>query len=332
MIKRGITLKSNIKTLLCAALLSTPMFAMNAQADTYPSRPITVTTPTAAGGGTDIVARIVAEKIAPILGQPIVINNKPGAGGVIGNQMMKREANDGYSLFLTANSNQLIAPWVYKNVNFDPINDYEPVATVGFVPHVLVVHPSFPAHTFGEFVEEIKKNPGKYYYSSGGNGTINHLMAEMVAQRVGTKLEHIPYKAISAALTDVMSGEVPMIFTTVNSAIEYIKSGKLRPLVAGSSERLTALPDVPTIKETYPDFFDTDMWVAVYAPKGTPRERIDVVYQAIDKALADPDLQDRFKTLGVRPGADGPDELAKRQEYDYAQWEKIVKSTGANAN
>lgn len=325
-------MKTRIKTLACAAIIASQTIAASAWADAYPSRPITVTTPTAAGGGTDIVARVVAEKIAPILGQPIVINNKPGAGGVIGNQIMKREPNDGYSLFLTANSNQLIAPWVYKNVNFDPINDYEPVAMVGFVPHVLVVHPSFPATTFAEFIEEIKRHPGKYNYSSGGNGTINHLMAEMVAQRAGTKMEHIPYKAISAALTDVMSGEVPMIFTTVNSAIEYIKSGKLRPLVTGSSERLEALPDVPAIKETYPDFFDTDMWVAVYAPKGTPRDRIDVVYQAVEKALKDGDLQGRFKTLGVRPGADGPDALAKRQAHDYAEWEKIVKSVGASAD
>lgn len=324
-------MKQRIVTLAFATFISSQVCAPAAWADTYPSRAITVTTPTAAGGGTDIVARVIAEKIAPILGQAIVINNKPGAGGVIGNQIMKREPNDGYSLFLTANSNQLIAPWVYKNVNFDPINDYEPVAMVGFVPHVLVVHPSFPATTFAEFIEEIQKHPGKYNYSSGGNGTINHLMAEMVAQRAGTKLEHIPYKAISAALTDVMSGEVPMIFTTVNSAIEYINSGKLRPLVAGSSERLEALPNVPTVKETYPDFFDTDMWVAVYAPKGTPKDRIATVYQAIETALKDKDLQNRFQTLGVRPGAGGPEALAERQLHDYVQWEKIVKSVGATA-
>ena len=319
------------KHLLLSSLVAA-CTATTAAAQEYPSRSISVTTPTAAGGGTDIVARVVTEKMAQILGQPIVIQNKPGAGGVIGNMSMKQERNDGYSLFLTANSNQLITPWVYPNVQFDPINDYEPVATVGFVPHVLVVHPDFPANTFEEFVEEIKANPGKYNYSSGGNGTINHLMAEMVAERVGTEMVHIPYKAISAALTDVMSGEVPIIFTTVNSAIEYITAGKLRPLVTGSPERLEALPNVPAIKEIYPDFFDTDMWVAVYAPKGTPRDRIEILYRAIDQALKDEDLQARFKTLGVRPGADSPEELAKRQAYDYAQWEKIVKSVGATVN
>lgn len=325
------TLKSRIKILLCTSLLSLSTIAASNPSD-YPVKPITITTPTGAGGGTDIVARLLAEEIGPILGQAIIVMNRPGAGGVIGNQSMKNEPNDGHSLFLTANSNQLIVPWVYKNVNFDPIEDYEPIATVASVPHVLVVNPSFPANTFAEFIEEIKMNPGKYNYGSGGNGTINHLMAEMVSQRAGVTMEHIPYKAISAALTDAISGEVPIIFTTINSAIEHIKSGRLRPLVTGSPTRLTALPDVPAIKETYPDFFDTDMWVAMYAPKGTPRDRIDVISQSIKKALSDDKLQNRFEALGMQPGVDGPDELAKRQAYDYAQWEKIVKSVGATAD
>lgn len=325
-------MKKNFKTLVFATFMATQSLMGTASAETYPSRPITVITPTGAGGGTDIVARVVAEKMAKILGQPMVIQNKPGAGGVIGNKAMRHERNDGYSLFVTANSNQLITPWVYENVGFDPIEDYEPVGTIGFVPHVLVVHPDFPANSFQEFMEIIEKNPGQYNYGSGGNGTINHLMAEMVANRVQTQLEHIPYKAISTALTDVIAGEVPMIFTTVNSAIEYINAGKLRPLVTGSPERLEALPDVPTIKETYPDFFDTDMWVAIYAPKGTPRERIDVLYRALAQSLTDQDLQIRFNTLGVRPGADTPDELAKRQAHDYAEWEKIVKAVGAKVN
>ncbi len=325
-------MNTSLKKLLLTTFVATMATGGAAHADTYPNRPITVVTPTGAGGGTDIVTRVMAERMSQVLGQPMVVQNKPGAGGVIGNMAMKREPNDGYSLFFTANSNQLITPWIYENVGFDPIKDYEPVATIGFVPHVLVVNPAFPAENFAQFLEVIKQNPGKYNYSSGGNGTINHLMAEMVAERVGAKLEHIPYKAISGALTDVMSGEVPMIFTTVNSAIEYIKTGKLRPLVTGSPERLAALPDVPTIKETFPDFFDTDMWVAVYAPKGTPRERIDVLYRAIDQSLKDEKLQARFEMLGVRPGADSPDELAKRQKNDYAQWEKIVKSVGAQAN
>src|SRR5690606_26883379 len=185
---------------LAAVYVSSGMMSAHAAAD-YPSGPIQIVTPTAAGGGTDIVARLVADRLAPALGQPIVVNNKPGAGGAIGNQFMRRERNDGYSLFVSANSNQLILPWVMKEPGFDPIKDFEPVAGLGVVPYVLAVHPSFEAKDLKEFLRLIKENPGDYYYASAGIGTLNHQIPEMLAIELGTKMEHDPYRGVSPAMT-----------------------------------------------------------------------------------------------------------------------------------
>ncbi len=293
----------------------------------YPVRPITITTPTAAGGGTDIVARIVSDKLAELLEQPIVINNKPGAGGVIGNQAMLREKNDGYSLFVTANSNQLITPWVFRNANFDPLTDFEPVTGLGTVPYVLAVHPDFPAQNLDEFLKLIKENPGKFQYASAGPGTLNHLIPEMLTHAIGTKMEHIPYRGVAPAMADVLGGRVPVVFGSLSSVLENIRAGKLRALGVSSEARSDVLPDTPAISEKVPDF-RSEMWVALYAPAGTPKPIIDKLHTSAQRALADPDTQKLFKGLGMTVMKEGPDELAKLQEAEYQQWKETVARAG----
>jgi tripartite-type tricarboxylate transporter receptor subunit TctC len=306
-------------------------FVAPASATDYPTRPITIITPTAAGGGTDIVARIIAEKIAPVLGQPIVVNNKPGAGGTIGNQAMLREKNDGYTLFVTANSNQLILPWVVKNAGFDPIKDFAPVSGLGVVPYVLAVNKGFPAQTLPEFLTYIKAHPGEVYYASAGLGTLNHLIPEMLASRLDTKLVHVPYKGVSPAMADVLGGQVPVLFGSLSSVLENVKGQNLRALGVSSAQRLDLLPDVPAIAEEVPGF-QAEMWVALYALAGTPQPVIDRLSAAVSAALNDPDTQEKFKKQGMSVMKAGPAELAAIQEKEYKMWSEVVPASGASAN
>lgn len=319
----------------CAVVALAGYFSVfSVQADTvtdYPVRPITIMTPTAAGGGTDIVARIVSDKLAALLGQPIVINNKPGAGGVIGNQAMLREKNDGYSLFVTANSNQLITPWVFKNANFDPLKDFEPVTGLGTVPYVLAVHPEFPAKNLDEFLTLIKNNPGKFQYASAGPGTLNHLIPEMLTYAIGTKMEHIPYRGVAPAMADVLGGRVPVVFGSLSSVLENIRSGKLRALGVSSATRTDVLPDTPAIIEKVPEF-RSEMWVALYAPAGTPKPIIEKLHTSAQRALADPATQKLFEGLGMSVMKEGPAELAKLQEVEYQQWKETVARAGVRAD
>lgn len=294
----------------------------------YPERPITIVTPTAAGGGTDVVARRIGDALSKLLEQPVVISNKPGAGGVIGTQSLLREKADGYSLLVTANSNQLIVPWLYTNATFNPLEDFTPIANLGQMPFVLVVNPAFPAKDLNQFLELVKQKPGYYQYASAGNGTLNHLIPEMLMQRAGGSMEHVPYRGGAPAVTDVLGNQVPIFFGSLPSLLEHIRSGKLRPLAVASAARSPLLPDVPTISESLPGF-ESDLWVAMYAPKGVPQEVVDTLSKAIATALQDPDLIKTFNGLGMQALDEGPDALMRRQQAEYQVWGEVVQKTGA---
>lgn len=294
----------------------------------YPERPITIVTPTAAGGGTDVVARRIGDALSKLLEQPVVISNKPGAGGVIGTQSLLREKADGYSLLVTANSNQLIVPWLYTNATFNPLEDFTPIANLGQMPFVLVVNPAFPAKDLNQFLELVKQKPGYYQYASAGNGTLNHLIPEMLMQRAGGSMEHVPYRGGAPAVTDVLGNQVPIFFGSLPSLLEHIRSGKLRPLAVASAARSPLLPDVPTISETLPGF-ESDLWVAMYAPKGVPQEVVDTLSKAIATALQDADLIKTFNGLGMQALDEGPDALMRRQQAEYQAWGEVVQKTGA---
>lgn len=310
-------------------MLALALFATASHA-AYPDRLITITVPTAPGGTVDIVGRVLAEQFSKSLGQPVVVNNKAGAGGVVGTQAMLREAPDGYNILVTANSNQLIVPWVYKSARFDPIKDFVPIAAVGVVPNVLCVHPSFPAKDLAAFLSEVKAHPDRYQYASAGAGTLNHLLGEMLNEQGGLRLQHIPYKGVGPAMSDVMGNQVPMLFASLPSALEAVKAGRLRAIGVSSTTRVPLLPDVPAIGEALPGF-SGDLWVAVYAPKGTPPAIVDRLHAAVKDAMASADLQKRFQTLGVTPLHDGPAELARRQEVEFKQWKSVVDKAKVSA-
>lgn len=320
----------NISTTATFCACALGLWSMQASA-AYPDRPVTITVPTAPGGTVDIVARIMAEQISRSLGQAVVVSNKAGAGGVVGTQALKREAPDGYNILFTANSNQLIVPWVYKDVRFDPIKDFVPIAAVGVVPNVLVVHPSFPSRDLKEFIAYVKENPNKYQYASAGSGTLNHLLGEMLKVKGGLQLQHIPYKGVGPAMSDVLGNQVPMLFASLPSVLETVKAGKLRALGVSSVSRVALLPEVPAIGEQIPGF-SGDLWVAFYAPKNTPPAVIERLHSAVKAALATPALQHRFEQLGVVMLHDGPTELARRQELEFQKWKQIVKASGATAD
>ncbi|MBV7482616.1 tripartite tricarboxylate transporter substrate binding protein [Bordetella sp. BOR01] len=322
-----------LKTILAKSLAFTATLLVAGTAcaaDSYPQRPINLITPTAPGGTVDIVARIMAEKLAPALGQPMIVNNKPGAGGVVGTQALLREPADGYSILFTGNSNQLIVPWVYKDAKFDPIEDFMPIAAVGVVPNVLCVNAEFPAQNLKEFVALVKANPGKYSYASSGSGTLNHLLGEMLKSRGKLELQHVPYRGVAPAMADVLGNQVPIVFASLPSAVENVKSGKLRALAVSSESRDPLLPDVPTLNEEIPGVTG-DLWVAFYAAKGTPQAAVDRLYAAIESVLADPDTAARFQKLGVSMLHDGPAELAKRQQAEFQQWKEVVAAANAQA-
>ena len=297
----------------------------------YPSQPVNVIVPQSPGGTNDIVARLISDKLAQKLGQPFVVQNKPGAGGNIGTAQAARENADGYTILFTISSAQAINPAIYKDPGFDPIKDFAPVAAVGSVPNVLCVHPSFSANTLAEFITLVKANPGKYQYASAGNGTLNHLLGAMLDEKGGLKLEHIPYRGVAPGMTDVLGGQVPIIFASLPSSIATIKAGKLRALGVSTKERNPALPDVPAIGAQIPGY-NGELWIAMYVPKNTPKDVIDTLYKATESVLADPDVKKKYADLGVEPLNDNPEQLAKRLDDDLKLWSTIVKSTGAEVN
>jgi len=297
----------------------------------YPDKPVTVVVPQAPGGTNDIVARIISEKLAQQLGQPFVVQNKPGAGGNIGTAQVAREAADGYTVLFTISSAQAINPAIYKDPGFDPVKDFAPVAAVGSVPNVLCVHPSFPAKSLKEFIELVKANPDKYQYASAGNGTLNHLLGAMLDEKGGLKLQHIPYRGVAPGMTDVLGGQVPIIFASLPSSIANIQSGKLRALGVSTRQRNPALPDVPAIGEQIPGYAG-ELWIAMYVPRDTPKAAVDALYQATQKALASDDIKKKFAELGVETLNDNPARLAQRLDEDLKLWADIVKSSGAQIN
>lgn len=313
-----------------AVAMSLGVTSTNALA-AYPDKPVTVVVPQSPGGTNDIVARLISDKLAQKLGQPFVVQNKPGAGGNIGTSQVAREAADGYTILFTISSAQAISPAIFKDPGFDPVKDFAPVAAVGTVPNVLCVHPSFPANTLAEFITLVKANPGKYQYASAGNGSLNHLLGAMLDEKGGLKLEHIPYRGVAPGMTDVLGGQVPMLFASLPSSIATIKAGKLRALGVSTKERNPALPDVPAIGEQIPGY-SGELWIAMYVPQNTPKDVIDMLYKATEAVLADTDVKKKYAELGVEPLSDNPEQLAQRLNDDLKLWSGIVKSSGAKVN
>ena len=294
----------------------------------FPSRPVTLVVPQAAGGANDASARVIAQKLSDQWGQTVLVENRPGAGGNVGTAYAAKAKNDGYTLLVNADSAQVINPALYAKTGFDPVKDFDPIAPLAKAGYVLVANPSVPANNVAELIALAKSKPGALSIASAGNGTLNHLIGEMLQKATDIQLQHIPYKAAAAAATDVVGGQVPLSVQSMPSSIAFIRAGKLKVLGVVNEKRLAALPDSPTIGETVPGFGATP-WYGMFAPAGTPKNILLQIQNDVAKALDAKDAQDRLATLGCEPFKGTGDQLAQIVKSDLVRWAKIVKDSGA---
>ena len=312
---------------LAASAVAFPVMSRTAAALDYPTHPVRIIVGFAAGQAIDITTRLIGQWLSVRLGQQFVIENRPGAGGNIATEAVVRAPADGYTL-LAVGSNNMINATLYEKLNFDFIRDIAPVASIARVPQVMEVNPSFPAKTVPEFIAYAKANPGKISFASAGSGSVAHVTAEMFKMMTGTNMLHVPYRGAAPALTDLLGGQVQVMFDNMPSSIEHIRAGRLRPLAVTTATRLEVLPDVPTVVEFVPGF-ETSAWGGIGAPKGTPTEIIAKLNAEINAALADPTMKARIDGLGGSVFALSPAEYKKLLAAETDKWAKVIKSSNA---
>jgi tripartite-type tricarboxylate transporter receptor subunit TctC len=309
-------------TVLCFALAST------AWAQPYPSKPIRVIVPFVPGGNVDITARTVAPALGDALGQPVVVENRPGAAGMVGAQAMTGSPADGYTLMMGSNSSLAVAPNLYPNWPYDPIKGIAPISNLAITPFVLVVKLGLPAQSLADFVKLAKEKPGQLSMASGGNGSSNHLVGELFQMMTGLKFSHVPYKGTGAALVDLAGGQVDLLFDQASSTVPNVRGGKIRALAVAASRRQSALPDTPTFAEAGLRDFEIDNFTGLVGPAGMPADAVAKLHAAAVKALATPQVRERFASLGVQPVGDTPEQFGAVIREDLARWSKVIKSAG----
>ena len=328
--------KSRRRTFIrsCAAVALATAFAAPAFSQTaFPNKPIRVLVGFAPGGGTDIVARALGVKMSEVLGQPIVVENRAGASGTIAAAEVARSAPDGYTLLMGHSNSNAIAPFVLDKVPYDAAADFSPITYVGYVPNVLVVHPSVPARTVPELIALAKGKPGTYTYASSGVGSTQHLAGALFAKLTDVQLNHIPYKGSGQAVVDLIGGQVNMNFDTMPPVLEHIKSGKLRALAISTPQRLSQLPDVPTFSEVGITGFEVTNWYSVMGPKGLPADVIAKIDDAVKKAMNDPAIRASLVAQGVQfGGAATPAQFSDFIKAELAKYQKLVKDLNVKAN
>jgi tripartite-type tricarboxylate transporter receptor subunit TctC len=312
-----------------AAGAAIPAVSRVARAQAYPTRPVRVMVGFAPGQAIDIVTRIIGQRLSDRLGQQFIIENRPGAGGNIATEVVARAPADGYTL-LAIGSNNMINPTLYQNLNYDFIRDIAPVASVYRVPQVMEVNPSFPAKTVPDFIAYAKAHPGEISFASAGNGSVAHVTGELFKMMTGVNMLHVPYRGAPPALTDLIAGQVHVMFDNMPSSIEHIRAGRLRPLAVTATTRLEALPDVPPVGDFVPGF-ETSAWAGIGAPKNTPAEIIDTLNREINAVLAEPAIRTRVADLGGEVLALSPSEYTRRIAEETDKWAKVIKFSGAKA-
>lgn len=298
--------------------------------EAWPVKPIRFILPFPPGGGTDILGRIVSERLSASLGQPVVIENRGGAGGNVGAETAAKSAPDGYTIVLVAPS-LAISPSLYSRLNYDPVKDFAPVSLVATVPNVMITHPSVPARTLAEFIALAKTRPGGMNFGSGGNGTSNHLAGELFNIVAGVKLVHVPYKGVNLAMNDVLSGEIHLVVIGVPAAAPHIKAGRLRALALIAPQRAPAVPEVPTAAEAGLADFEVTTWYGVLAPAGTARTIVARLNTELVKAMHAPELKERLAALATEPTTSSPEEFAAYIKQEIAKWGEVVRKAGLKA-
>ena len=304
--------------LLCGLSLALPLAAQ-----TWPSKPVRLIVPFPAGGATDILARALSQELGRKLGQSVVVDNKPGAGGTIGALAGAQAAPDGYTLLLTTSSTHSIGPAINPKIPYNAEADFTPIAYVASSPQVILVPLSSPARTLKEFIDYARQNPGRLNYASSGNGTISNLSTEIFKAQSGTFLVHIPYRGTGLSIADLVSGKVDVLFDSVVSGMPHVRDGKLRALAVTSPKRSALVPELPAVAELLPGF-ESVTWFGVYGPRGLPPEIANRVNQAVNAALTEADLKDRFARLGAETAGGTPQQFAAVVRAESAKWKKVI--------
>ena len=301
-----------------------------ARAQGYPAKPIRMVVPFAAGGPTDVYARAVGQELGRLLGQPLVVDNKPGAGGNLGADMVAKSAPDGYTLVLGAVGAFAVNMTLYPKMPYDVLRDFAPVSLITIVPMMLVVHPAVAVKTPQELVELARAQPGKLSYGSAGSGTSVHMASEMFKAMTGIDMVHVPYKGTAPAVADLMGGQIQLMFSDATTAIPHVKSGKLRAVAV--TRRVEAMPELPTFAERGYPAYDPGVWYGVFAPAGTPRDVMLKLNGAIAKSLQVREVRERLEGLGAQPTSNSPEEFAEFVRAEIARWAKVVKASGARVD
>ena len=318
-------------TVVLAALATAHPLAALAQSAAYPDKPVKFVVPYPPGGGTDVIARIVQERFSALLGQQVLIENKGGAGGSVGSEIVARAAPDGYTVLFTLSSHT-INPAIFPKLSFDTVKDFEPVGTVASLPRILVAHPQLPANTVAELVALAKAKPGSLSYASVGNGSPGHLAGELLKLRTGTQMTHIPYRGGGPAVTDVMGGQVPLLWVSIPAAAQFVKAGKLKALGVSTLKRSAAFPDVPTMQEAGIADFEVDSWYAMFVPAKTPRPVIERLNRALNTIVAEPAIRDKLLAQGAEGVGGSADALGRIVAAELPKWAKLAKDANIKAD
>jgi tripartite-type tricarboxylate transporter receptor subunit TctC len=321
-----------LRNLLLSTLLAGMPVAAHAQGAAYPNKPVRLIVAFEPGGSTDIIARLVGQKLSERIGQQVIVDNRGGAGGTIGTEIAARATPDGYTLTLGTTSTHVIAPETYPNVKYDPIKDFVPITLVASTPYLLTVHPGVQAKSLQEFISLVKSQPGKLNFASAGTGTTTQLAMEMLKLAAGIDIVHVPFKGNGPAGTATMGGQVQALFGSMPAVLPHAKGGRLRPLAVGTSKRSSALPDVPTVAESGYPGFEVSLWLGVFAPRGTPAPVVSRLYDELVKIAKSPEMKDPFERSGADPVTTTPAELTKLMKVEQDKYSKVIKAANVKIN
>jgi tripartite-type tricarboxylate transporter receptor subunit TctC len=318
-------MKKLVKSLIAAALCAASLGAVHAQS--YPNKPVKLIVPSAPGGFSDVVARILGQRLSIAMGQQFVIENKAGAGSIIGTDFVAKSAPDGYTLVLIS-SNHVINPWIYKSIPYDPLKNFVAVAKLVDSPYVLLVNPKVPARNVQEFVALAKAAPNTIHYASSGNGSAQHLMGGLFASMTGAPIKHVPYKGSGGAANDLVAGIVESSFAGVPNALAQVPQGRLKALAVTTYKRIPQLPDVPTLQEAGVPGYEASVWLALLAPAGTPRDIVAKLNTEINRLMSSPDTRKAMFDAGVEVSTSTPEALTDYMALELVRWGKVVKEAG----